>query len=766
MKELLKQNLWRMLLILCLLTAAAAYLRFRLDGETLPIWVPGLLILWCFLLGLTRRVGSWGPAALCLLALSLCLLSAARTMGEELPDLAGLTSLPAFLPAALALGTLPLWYAPDSYGLRMGAAAVWLGVWLLSALRGWELPRLTVAAMLPLPLLAVCEARFRRLRENEAERAFAPLRGGLCLVLALASLLTLAVPAPAHPYGYPLLRSLVEKAEELWHDLENELSHRREGDLQFGLSFGGLSEQPETEDAAGTEGQSCLHVQPFTATEGPLYLFGNAWDSFDGRSWSQAETDAEDRALLWNADTLEHVYALWRWQNAHGGEDDERFFRRNHIYISYSDMNTRTLFSAADAVHFYFDEDRYPITGLAGGVLFDYMQDSDVGYRMYWLEANSRTVEQLIAYSEGYEYDPAERLIWYTLKERYETRFHLDLREGTEIEELLSRRQELIEQRDLDTTGVSARAAALAKEITASCRTDYEKLKAIAAYLQTNYSYTLAPTPVPEGENFLDWLLFETKEGYCTWYATAAALLGRAVGIPTRYVQGYRAGALPIRRFTTLGPEAAHAWCEGCVAGYGWVTVEATPGFSATGRGWTPPGEEDRAALPEDDLLLEAEKGHKPVLTDEAEDTVEVPGTQPETEAEAEPEAAESPRLWYLALVPPALGLLVAGLWLLRRQRERKRYLAAPPEEQTRQDLGRLLGYLRRRGYEREPEESVRAYFESTSWRYLPAERDQALAMADFYERVLFGGHVPTPEEMAAERAFVAAFRPRRRFFR
>ena len=102
-------------------------------------------------------------------------------------------------------------------------------------------------------------------------------------------------------------------------------------------------------------------------------------------------------------------------------------------------------------------------------------------------------------------------------------------------------------------------------------------------------------------------------------------------------------------------------------------------------------------------------------------------------------------------------------MWLLRRRQLRKRYLEAPPAEQVRQDLGRLLVYLRRRGYPRAQEYSVYACFAAISWRYLPVEREQALSIAEFYESVLFGGHGPTPEEMTEQRSFVETLRPKRR---
>ena len=48
----------------------------------------------------------------------------------------------------------------------------------------------------------------------------------------------------------------------------------------------------------------------------------------------------------------------------------------------------------------------------------------------------------------------------------------------------------------------------LADEITQGYDNDYDKLKAIEAYLQENYEYTLSPGSVPEEQDFVDKILF------------------------------------------------------------------------------------------------------------------------------------------------------------------------------------------------------------------------------------------------------------------
>jgi hypothetical protein len=82
-------------------------------------------------------------------------------------------------------------------------------------------------------------------------------------------------------------------------------------------------------------------------------------------------------------------------------------------------------------------------------------------------------------------------------------------------------------------------------------------------------------------ENFLR----NTKEGYCVQFASAAALLLREMGIPTRFVEGYISTELS--RGTgeagnsvykdVVEDKNAHAWIEVYFDGAGWVQYETTP---------------------------------------------------------------------------------------------------------------------------------------------------------------------------------------------
>jgi hypothetical protein len=69
---------------------------------------------------------------------------------------------------------------------------------------------------------------------------------------------------------------------------------------------------------------------------------------------------------------------------------------------------------------------------------------------------------------------------------------------------------------------------------------------------------------------------------YREMFATAAALMLRSQGIPTRLVTGYDPGQYDSTLDQTIVRESdAHAWIEVFFPGHGWVPVDPTPTFSA-----------------------------------------------------------------------------------------------------------------------------------------------------------------------------------------
>jgi transglutaminase-like putative cysteine protease len=131
---------------------------------------------------------------------------------------------------------------------------------------------------------------------------------------------------------------------------------------------------------------------------------------------------------------------------------------------------------------------------------------------------------------------------------------------------------------------VPERVIALARDLTATEPTPYDRAYAIETYLRT-YPYNL-DVPKPTGSrDVADYFLFELQEGYCDYYATAMVVMARAAGLPTRYVTGYATGSYDYTEGSYLVVEAnAHSWAEVYFPGYGWTEFEPTAGLPAIER--------------------------------------------------------------------------------------------------------------------------------------------------------------------------------------
>lgn len=121
-----------------------------------------------------------------------------------------------------------------------------------------------------------------------------------------------------------------------------------------------------------------------------------------------------------------------------------------------------------------------------------------------------------------------------------------------------------------------------------SSLTVYEKVMAVINYLKDNYTYTLSPKePKSTKLSSVDAFLLDTKQGYCVQFATAAALMLRTLGIPTRYCEGYIAAEFKLDKSTSgegrysslVLDNNAHAWIEVYIDNLGWMTFETTPEY-------------------------------------------------------------------------------------------------------------------------------------------------------------------------------------------
>jgi len=134
-----------------------------------------------------------------------------------------------------------------------------------------------------------------------------------------------------------------------------------------------------------------------------------------------------------------------------------------------------------------------------------------------------------------------------------------------------------IERDYLQLPPTDPRVWELARQITASQPTVYDKAAAVERYLQANYAYTLdLPAAMPADP--IAYFLWESRRGHCEFYASSMAVLLRTLGIPARLVNGFLQGQYnDVSGQYTVRASDAHTWVEVYFPDYGWVPFDATP---------------------------------------------------------------------------------------------------------------------------------------------------------------------------------------------
>ena len=134
-----------------------------------------------------------------------------------------------------------------------------------------------------------------------------------------------------------------------------------------------------------------------------------------------------------------------------------------------------------------------------------------------------------------------------------------------------------IKSRYLQLPSYSERTKALALDLAKGKDSSYDIAVAVQNYLRLNLAYNENIANPPAGKDLVDYFLFESKEGYCTYYASAMAEMLRILGIPSRVVTGYYPAAYDMNAGGYLYRDRnAHAWVEAYFPGYGWVSFEPT----------------------------------------------------------------------------------------------------------------------------------------------------------------------------------------------
>lgn len=283
------------------------------------------------------------------------------------------------------------------------------------------------------------------------------------------------------------------------------------------------------------------------------------------------------------------------------------------------------------------------------------------------------------------------------------------------------------------------RVRELAQKVTAQGQTPYEKITLLQQYLQMTFPYTNQPDlSRRKSKDFVESFLFEVMEGYCDYYSTALVTMARSLDIPARWVKGYAPGeqaelpdniamqqgaALANNNYTITNADA-HSWAEIYFGEYGWIPVEATPGFSAP-------------------LLTQSQEA--------APEEAAVPEEEPQPEQADANNGTQGQELHLGAwLVAAASAVLVSWIgFLLWHRRMSLRFIIArlrygqplSPVQKVEAETARWVRYARRKGMLKEEHETLRESVDR--WRQeRPAAAGNLSALLGMFERAKYSPEV------------------------
>ncbi len=627
--------------------------------------------------------------------------------------------------------------------LKIGLAVLIFAAMLLCLFMRWELDHFGVAFLLCYLAVTCAEgvqSRWEKARmEGGGKRAYMLW---IMPFLALYLVFLAAMPVPEKPYDWLWAKNIYSQIRESLQTLTQNIKWgTREG---FGMAFSGFSGDGTLRGDLQEEMQEVMTVQAEGDPGQDLYLTGSMYDTFDGRSWSQ-ERQGGAGEVFW--DTAQTLYAVRNYDQRY----QKDYLREIRLEVRYEYFNTGYVFAPLKTWGLKEGtEGKGPDYACQGGSL---RWEEQKGYgteyslRYFRLNIGQEEFDRFLE-EAGRMYGGASQEGVAGAQEANESVLTALRRECLQrngesftLEGLEEYRQEMY--RDyLGEVRLSEAMESYLEDVIGDAETPAEKLRAIERAL-SSLTYTLTPGELPdqvkdEG-SFLDYFLLESRQGYCTYFATAFVLLARAAGIPARYVQGF---CVPLAQegVTYVYSDMAHAWPEAYLEGVGWIPFEPTPGYGA--RRYAPWG----SARPSDGAPVSGDSACGGADADADLDPEEdVLGAGEDEAQDTDSEPAENTRdFWRLLGTAVPMILACCGILLaFDTAIGRYRYGRMSPEERLRREVINNLEVLSWLGLSREEGETLQELGERAE--HLPGlsgdgDIRKYLGFIDDYEKVIYGG--------------------------
>jgi len=356
------------------------------------------------------------------------------------------------------------------------------------------------------------------------------LNGTMVVAAAALVLLIWLAPSPARPFE--AASHLWERATKIWQPLVDDLANAVAGlkRATVGVNYDYYGDTLELGlNAASGDAVIFTAQTPYLKKVARYYWRVRTYDRYEKDAWSDSAPNRKDFLPVESPLILPEANAV---------EAVEYSFTSNQPLIT-------TLFTPPNPVWF----------SRPGQLLFTLTSDNNVDPLAFRVDPALHSGETYQV--QALDFDPTEKQLRET---------------STDLPEWVGERYLQIPE------NLPRRVSDLAQSLTGNQPTAYDKAKAVTSYLRNTIQYTKTMQRTLFGQNRLEWFLFDYKQGYCNYYATAEVILLRAAGVPSRLAVGFAQGEVDINHPDrwSIRLEDAHAWPEVYFPDVGWVQFEPT----------------------------------------------------------------------------------------------------------------------------------------------------------------------------------------------
>jgi cbb3-type cytochrome oxidase subunit 3 len=630
--------------------------------------------------------------------------------------------------------------------VKVLTALVLILLLVISAVNEIDIPKITVGIIIFYSLMVlaqVCSRIFYK-SSNTVNNSIATVYlAPACIIIAL---LSVCLPSRPEPIQWKGVKLLIQKAEERGSILMTQFEYffDRTG-KEFTLNLSGYSEdETELGGEIDINKETTLKVSTQNKSTSRGYLIGSIGDTYTGRRWVRSEKSGEFDKADYYYDFFELLTAFAREEEA--GGDLSNMIKRRSYDIEYFDIRTRSLFYPLKTFSMDLRKKlKYGETD-QGAFLFDKAKGYGTNYEVqyYELNLNNEVLKQMLREGNSSDFTVSLEDLNKTAGEIFDyNALGADLDLLGLRKDLMRRQAEIKRQYTTLPDSLPVRVSSLARELTRGYNNNYDKLKALEAYLNA-MPYTTRVEKTPKGKDFVDYFLFEQQKGYCTYFASAFGVLARCVGIPTRYVEGFMVdyeNKDGLNTYNVLNSNA-HSWVEAYIDGIGWIPFEPTPAFyGARYTAWRDYGKVSDTGYSAAPINI------KPSMPPSYQEFNTMEGDVGSHEAERRIHILQGAGVIVIILIL-FIGIIFIYYGILVRKYNKK-FNNASSDIKLSLSMALILHYLEKEGYMLSPQETLLSYAGRIGDKII-YNQINFIYVATVFMRVRYGEHEVKAEELNA----------------